>query len=92
QEAPPAVLDVRESLEWEMGHVPGALLVSLGDLRARLGELDRSRPTLVICEAGVRSSTGASLLQAAGFAHVANVVEGTAGYRNAGYPLQHPRA
>lgn len=84
------VVDVREPMEWEMGHVPGAMLISLGELRERLAELDRTKTTLVICEAGVRSSTGASLLQAAGFAKVANVVEGTGGYRSAGLPLQFP--
>ncbi len=82
------VLDVREPMEWEMGHVPGAVLISLGALRDHVQELDRSRPVLVICEAGIRSSGAASILQAAGFPTVANVVEGTGGYRAAGYELQ----
>lgn len=84
------ILDVRESIEWEMGHVPGALLISLGTLQERLHEVPREVRIAVICEAGVRSSSAASVLQAAGFADVVNVPEGTGGYRNAGLPLQFP--
>ena len=82
------VLDVREPIEWEMGHVPDALLVSLGTLRERLHELPQEAGITVICEAGVRSSAAASILQTHGFVGVANVPEGTAGYRNASLPLQ----
>jgi len=84
------VLDVREPIEWETGHVPGALLVSLGALRGRLRELPVDKGIAVICEAGVRSSSAASILQAEGFVNVTNVPEGTSGYRNAGLPLQFP--
>jgi rhodanese-related sulfurtransferase len=84
-----SVLDVREPMEWETGHVPGAILISLGELRARMGELDRKKPLLVICESGTRSSSAASILQAAGFTDVSNVFEGTAGCRRAGFELQH---
>jgi hydroxyacylglutathione hydrolase len=82
------ILDVREPIEWELGHVPGALLISLGSLRHRLQEIPRGATITVICEAGIRSSSAASLLQAAGFANVDHVPEGTGGYRNAGLPLQ----
>lgn len=82
------VLDVREPMEWEMGHVPGAILISLGSLREQLHAIPREGQVAVICEAGVRSSTAASILQAEGFLDVANVPEGTGGYRQGGYPLQ----
>ncbi len=82
------VLDVREPMEWETGCVPGAVLIPLGEVPGRLDELDSSLPVLVICEAGVRSSSAASILQAAGFARVANAFEGTAGWRRAGQELQ----
>ncbi|MQG77161.1 MAG: rhodanese-like domain-containing protein [SAR202 cluster bacterium] len=82
------VLDVREPIEWETGHVPDAILISLGTLKDRLHELPLEAGITVICEAGVRSSAAASLLQAEGFIGVANVPEGTGGYRNAGLPLQ----
>jgi hydroxyacylglutathione hydrolase len=84
------VLDVREPIEWDSGHVPGAILISLGSLRERLDEIPRERQIAVICEAGVRSCTAASLLRAAGVEAVINVADGTAGYRKAGRPLQFP--
>ena len=84
------VLDVREPMEWETGHVPGALLIPLGSLRQHLQEIPQPARVVVICEAGVRSSTAASILQAHGFPDVANVPEGTGGYRRAGLPLQYP--
>ncbi len=84
------VLDVREPMEWETGCVPGAVLISLGSLHARLDEVSRGSPVAVICEAGVRSSTGASLVQAAGFSNVATVSEGMSAYRRGGLPLEFP--
>ena len=82
------VLDVREPIEWEMGHVPGAILISLGALRERIQELPVGIGIAVICEAGVRSSSAASILQVEGFTEVSNVSEGTGGYRKAGLPLE----
>jgi hydroxyacylglutathione hydrolase len=82
------ILDVREPIEWEMGHVPGALLISLGNLREKIDDIPRNKRIVVICEAGIRSSSAASILQAEGFPDVANVPDGTAGYRNAGFPLE----
>jgi hydroxyacylglutathione hydrolase len=82
------VLDVREPIEWETGHVPGAILISLGALRERMQELPTGIGIAVICEAGVRSSSAASILQVEGFTEVSNVSEGTGGYRKAGLPLE----
>ena len=84
------MISVTKVVEWEMGHIPGALLVSLGSLTEHLDDIPRDACIAVICEAGIRSSTAASLLLACGFSTVANVPVGTAGYRNAGLPLAIP--
>lgn len=84
------VIDVREPLEWSTGHVPGALLIPLGDLRQALTSIPQDRGIVAICEAGIRSCTAASILAAAGFADVAHVPEGSSGYRRAGLPLAFP--
>jgi len=86
------VLDVREPIEWETGYAPAAVLIPLGNLRERLETVRRDRLVAVICEAGVRSSTAASLLQAAGFPTVATVSEGMSAYRRAGLPLEFPES
>ena len=81
------VIDVRRAPEFGAGHVPTAQHMQLGDLEAACGRLDRSRPTVVICGSGYRSSAGASLLERGGFADLYNVVGGTAAWVNAGYPM-----
>ncbi len=83
-------LDVREPIEWEMGHVPGALLISLGELGERSAEVPTDRRVAIICEAGVRSAIAASILRAKGHAgEMLHAVEGTAGYRAAGLPMEY---
>lgn len=83
------VLDVREPMEWELGHIPDAVLIRLGELRDKLGEVPRDQEIAVVCEAGIRSSMASSILQAAGYAHVAHGPAGTQGYRALGLPLEY---
>lgn len=59
------VLDIRQTAEFEAGHVPGAVHVELGDLPIRLGEL-ADEPTVVMCGHGERAMGAASLLARAG--------------------------
>jgi len=87
-----AIVDVREPVEWETGCAPGAVLIPLGSLRERMQSVPHDALVAVICESGVRSSTGASLLQAAGFTTVATVSAGMSGYRRAGLPLVFPES
>ncbi len=71
------VLDVRTPMEWQaLGAIPGATLLPIQELMARLGELDKSAPTAVICEHGVRSWDAAFYLAQQGFATVYNHTEG----------------
>ncbi|SIS21378.1 rhodanese-like domain-containing protein [Williamsia sterculiae] len=49
------LLDVREPDEWESGHVRGALHIPLGDVPARIEEIDMDADLLVICHSGGRS-------------------------------------
>ena len=83
------VLDVREPMEWKLGHIPEALLIRLGELRDRLGDVPRDQEIAVVCEAGIRSSMASSILQAAGYARVAHGSAGTLGYRTLGLPLEY---
>ncbi len=41
------LVDVRQPQEYESGHLPGAKLIPVGDLEARLQELDPNKPTVV---------------------------------------------
>ena len=40
------LIDVRQPGEYEGGHLPGARLIPVAELADRLGDLDRSKPTI----------------------------------------------
>ncbi len=80
-------VDVRERGEYADGHVPGARLIPMGQLAARLGELDPGTPVHVICASGNRSRAMTDLLNAAGFDAV-SVAGGTHGWITAGHPVE----
>jgi glyoxylase-like metal-dependent hydrolase (beta-lactamase superfamily II)/rhodanese-related sulfurtransferase len=80
----PVVVDVREPWEYAQGHIPGSLLIPLGQLASRLDELDPSRPVAAICASGNRSQSAAALLGQKGFKKVYNVVHGMTGWQMAG--------
>ena len=82
------VVDVRRPGEYAGGHVPGAINVILAHLEEELSRLDSNRPTAVICASGYRSSAATSILERRGFSQVFNVVGGTSGWVNAGYPVE----
>lgn len=81
------LVDVREPAEYAEAHVPGAVLIPMGQLSGRMGELDRSSPVLVICASGNRSSAMCDLLAAAGFDAV-NVAGGTAAWARSGRAVE----
>jgi len=41
------LVDVRQPKEYERGHLPGAKLIPLGELKDRLSKIDPSKPTIV---------------------------------------------
>lgn len=70
------VVDVRNPGEVAAGMIPGAVSIPVGQLPARLAELDPTRPTVVYCAGGYRSSVAASLLRAHGFTDVSDILGG----------------
>jgi rhodanese-related sulfurtransferase len=84
---PPLVLDVREEEEFrgELGHIPGALRISLRELPQRAAELDqyKHRDVVAVCRVGVRSTTAAAILTGLGFDHVCNMKGGMLDWNDA---------
>ncbi|MFN3785238.1 MAG: rhodanese-like domain-containing protein [Thiothrix sp.] len=64
---PLAILDVRESWEYEIAHFNGSTLIPLGQLAQRMLELDRAQEWLVVCHHGVRSAHACYYLAQHGF-------------------------
>jgi adenylyltransferase/sulfurtransferase len=60
------LLDVREPWEAEIAALPGSVLIPLGEIQDRVGELDPAKPIIAYCHGGVRSLRAAGALQAAG--------------------------
>ncbi|MEB3299174.1 MAG: rhodanese-like domain-containing protein [Candidatus Sericytochromatia bacterium] len=53
----PCIVDVREPQETAAGHIPGAILIPLGSLSARLAELPRDQQIVMVCRSGGRSAS-----------------------------------
>lgn len=72
----PLVLDVREPSEAAICRLPGSLLIPLGELPRRLGELDPSVEIVVHCRSGGRSARAVALLREQGFTRATNLAGG----------------
>ena len=81
-------LDVRTRMEFDEGHVPGALHIPIQTLANRLQEVPQDKRLYVYCESGVRSTNAATYLADQGFTQVENVKASMRGWRNAGYPIE----
>ena len=62
------IVDVREEFEYEIAKIEGSKLIPLGELPARLHELQTDEEIILLCKSGTRSAHAAELLRAAGFA------------------------
>jgi sulfur dioxygenase len=84
------IVDVREAPEFidRLGHLQGARLVPLSQLKDRLEEFDRARPVVAVCRSGVRSAQASILLTKAGFGKVANLAGGMLRWKMEGFPVE----
>jgi rhodanese-related sulfurtransferase len=80
------LLDVREDDEWNRGHAAEARHIPMGEVPARLDEIDRSSTLYVICKAGGRSAKVAQLLAHHGYEPI-NVSGGMLAWAEAGRPV-----
>ncbi len=78
-------LDVREAAEIEAYALPNHKHIPLGELRQRLGELDRNAQIVTFCAIGVRSYNAARILMENGFSNVRVYPGGTRFYQSMHY-------
>lgn len=91
------IVDVREPHEWDMGHIPGAILAPLGMVRGMadaaspmaVPELTAAAGALVVtqCATGKRSIVAADILQKLGFTNVVSMRGGFFGWARLGLPI-----
>ncbi|MGZ3604370.1 MAG: FAD-dependent oxidoreductase [Thermodesulfobacteriota bacterium] len=67
------VLDVREEDEVKAKRISGTTWIPYGELKKRLGELDKKKEIAVHCESGLRSYKACLKLQHEGFENVKNI-------------------
>jgi molybdopterin/thiamine biosynthesis adenylyltransferase/rhodanese-related sulfurtransferase len=69
------IIDVREPVEWNEGHIPDATLVPLADLAGGIEAVvpDKATPLLVHCAVGARSRRAALYLSQVGYTDVVNL-------------------
>jgi molybdopterin/thiamine biosynthesis adenylyltransferase/rhodanese-related sulfurtransferase len=70
------LIDVREPHELEISHIEGAELIPLGQLAARMSELDSAEDIVLFCKSGTRSARALELLASAGFRKMKNLKGG----------------
>jgi sulfur-carrier protein adenylyltransferase/sulfurtransferase len=75
------LLDVRQPEEYEAGHIPGAMLIPLGELEARREELERGKKIITYCRSGHRSMAAAIALCGLGFKDVHSLEGGIVNWR-----------
>ena len=86
------LVDVRGPGEVANGKLAGAREVPLPRILDRLAELDPSAPTAVYCAGGYRSMIASSVMRAAGFKDVSDLIGGFGAWEQAGLPIVTPVA
>lgn len=86
----PVLVDVRTSMEFSGGHVPGARNIPLNDIDRHVGELKAHKEVWLICRSGSRSSVAAQSLNKAGL-RVVDVRGGMSRWRGKLEPPASPQ-
>ena len=89
------LVDVRETEEFDAGHIPGAKHVPRGYLEQRIEAAapDRDQPVILYCASGNRSALAArTLLDELGYSNVESMRGGITLWKDRGYEVEVPRA
>ncbi len=84
----PQLIDVREPSEFAGGRIPGALLIPLGTLPSRAGEIDIDRPAVMICHSGKRSTDACEELHSLGYSKLHNLEGGMVAWKAGSHPTE----
>ena len=88
------LVDVRETEEWDRGHIPGAVHVPRGYLESRIDAAvgDRDQRVILYCASGQRSALAAHTLSGLlGYANVASMTGGITLWKDRGYKVDVPK-
>ncbi len=84
------VIDVRETIEYVTGHIPGAAHIPVASVFPRRNELPKGRKLLFVCAVGQRSVLACEMAAAAGIppSSLYNLQGGTQAWIKAGEPVE----
>lgn len=82
------VVDTRQILEWESGHVKGAVFIPFYEVLDRMAELPKDEDVFVYCGSGYRASAVTSLLQHHGYDNVVHVDDAFGNAAGAGLEIE----
>ncbi len=82
------LIDVREPWEYDDAHIPGCRLIPMGDVPARIREIDPNAQAVIYCRSGGRSGKIVTLLRGAGYDKVLNLKGGILAWANAQLPTE----
>src|SRR5713226_426857 len=87
------LVDVREKIEWNEGHIPGAIHVPRGYLELQIEEAvpDKSKTVVLYCAGGVRSLMAGNTLQQMGYQNAISMSGGFGQWKGSGLPFVQPR-
>jgi rhodanese-related sulfurtransferase len=84
------ILDVRDSNEYKAAHILNALHIPMAKLATEASNVikDKSRPIIVCCKSGNRSSEASKILSAAGYTNVSQLKNGFFAWQDANLPIE----
>ena len=81
------LIDVRETYEWEAGHIAGARHIELERVASEAPSIDRDKPVVFYCRLGARAGMAANAFRRAGY-DARNMVGGITEWAERGLPLE----
>jgi rhodanese-related sulfurtransferase len=81
------LIDVRTEGEYTDGHLAGAKLIPVQDIRKRMSEIDKNKPVLLYCRSGNRSGTALKALIENGYTEAKHMAGGIAAWTSSGLPV-----
>ena len=82
------LIDVREDWEYAEGHIPGSILIPLGEVPNRLNEIPGDKTVIAVCRSGNRSGQATNFLQQQGFNNVHNMQGGMIAWSQADFEIE----
>ena len=83
------ILDVRDPIEYNLGHLYNSVLIPLNELEAKIGELEdyKTSEIIIYCKSGYRSQQASEILGEYGFTKIYNMIGGILAWIDADYPI-----